>query len=94
MTTAVLDLPENDQAFAWSSLDAPVVVDLGSAPDVETVALKVALPCSVPPLHEDVPPKRGPGSLVAQWVPDPRGEYGLICTWVPEPAQMSVSSNA
>jgi hypothetical protein len=93
MTMAVVASLENDQALAWSPLDAFVVEHHG-APDVETVALKMALPvCSVPPLHEDVGPTRGPGSLVARWVPALGGESGLICTWVPDPAEMSVSSN-
>jgi hypothetical protein len=93
MTTAVVESREKDQALAWSPFEAVVVED-ASAPDVATVVLKTAWPvCSVPPLYEDVRPKRGPGSLVARWVPDPRGESGLICTWVPDPAEMSVSSN-
>ena len=93
MTTAVVESPETDRALGLLHSDA-LVVEHGSALDVETVALKMTLPvCSAPRLHEDVGPMRGRRSLVARWVPDMRGEYGLICTWVPDPAEMSVSSN-
>jgi hypothetical protein len=94
MTTAVVASPENDQALAWPPLVA-FVIKGGSAPAVETVALKMALPVSsVDSPRRDVRPERRPGSLFSRWVPDPHGESGLICTWVPDPAEMSVSSNA
>jgi len=95
VTTAVVELPENDQASAWLSFDT-LVVRRDSTAETDPALPEMVPPLrSVPSLHEVVQPERRPGSLVARWVPDPRGESGLICIWVPRAGtEASVSFDA